>query len=78
VLDRRQITALAARRVHLLTLLRPDAVALVDAFDYSDKVLNSCLGRYDGNVYEALFEYAKGSSLNKSQVREVTFSAQAA
>lgn len=30
----------------LLVALRPDAVALVDAFNFSDHSLNSCLGRY--------------------------------
>ena len=40
----------------LLTQLRPDMVALVDAFEFSDRVLGSDLGRYDGNVYEALYQ----------------------
>ena len=48
--------------------LRPNAVGLVDAFDYPDRMLNSCLGRYDGQVYEALYEYAKRSSLNRNEV----------
>eukprot|EP01006_Ploeotia_vitrea_P042804 TRINITY_DN66661_c13_g5_i1.p2 TRINITY_DN66661_c13_g5~~TRINITY_DN66661_c13_g5_i1.p2 ORF type:complete len:762 (+),score=442.62 TRINITY_DN66661_c13_g5_i1:295-2286(+) len=52
----------ALKRV--LDLLRPDAVALVDAFDIPDRVLNSTIGRYDGNVYEALYESAKQASLN--------------
>ncbi len=29
--------------------IRPNAVALVDAFDIPDRVLNSAVGRYDGN-----------------------------
>jgi len=45
---------------------RPNAVALVDAFDIPDNVLNSVLGRYDGNVYEALYESAKKSPINQS------------
>jgi len=49
----------------LLNQLRPDAIALVDAFDIPDKVLNSALGKFDGNVYEALYEAAQRSSLNK-------------
>jgi acyl-CoA oxidase len=48
-----------------LDALRPDCVALVDAFDFPDSVLNSTIGRKDGNVYEALYEAAKKSSLNK-------------
>ena len=47
---------------------RPEAVSLVDAFDYSDYILNSPLGRYDGNVYEALFRWAQRSALNKEEV----------
>lgn len=49
----------------LLKLLRPDAVALVDSFDFPDRVLCSAIGKYDGNVYEHLFEAAKGSELNQ-------------
>jgi len=49
----------------LLQSLRPNAVALVDAFDIPDRVLCSAIGSYDGNVYEALFEAAKNSELNR-------------
>ncbi|KAL1921131.1 uncharacterized protein VTP21DRAFT_10847 [Calcarisporiella thermophila] len=45
--------------------LRPDAVSLVDAFDIPDNVLNSTIGRYDGNIYEALYEAAARSKLNE-------------
>ncbi|KAF6020084.1 ACOX1 [Bugula neritina] len=68
VLNPSQASLLRTRRIELLAELRPNAVALVDAFDYPDRLLNSCLGRYDGNVYEALYEYAKSSSLNQHQV----------
>jgi acyl-CoA oxidase len=33
----------------LLDHIRPDAVGLVDAFNWSDLQLNSALGRFDGN-----------------------------
>ena len=49
---------------HLLVVLRPDAVPLVDAFDFPDFVLNSTLGRYDGQVYSALWESAQENPLN--------------
>lgn len=49
----------------LLSQIRPNAVALVDAFDIPDRVLCSAIGNYDGNVYEALFESAKKATLNK-------------
>ncbi|GMT23160.1 hypothetical protein PFISCL1PPCAC_14457, partial [Pristionchus fissidentatus] len=51
-----------------LIKLRPDAVSIVDSFDQSDRELNSVLGRRDGNVYEALFEWAKSSELNYTDV----------
>ncbi|KAG3118486.1 Peroxisomal acyl-coenzyme A oxidase 1 [Phytophthora idaei] len=50
----------------LLKLIRPHAVALVDGFNFSDHTLNSTLGRYDGNVYEALYESAQHDPLNHS------------
>lgn len=53
---------------HLYSLVRPNAVALVDAFDYTDHLLSSTLGRYDGNVYEALYEEAMKEPLNDSDV----------
>ncbi len=51
-----------------LSLIRPNAIALVDSWDFTDKYLNSALGRYDGNVYEALYESAKKSSRNRYDV----------
>jgi acyl-CoA oxidase len=54
----------------LYQLLRPDAVALVDVFDLSDRFLGSVLGRYDGRVYEQLFDWAKASPLNKHEVTD--------
>ncbi|RMX67882.1 hypothetical protein DD238_000324 [Peronospora effusa] len=50
----------------LLALIRPHAVTLVDGFNFSDHMLNSTLGRYDGNVYEALYESAQHDPLNHS------------
>ncbi len=55
----------------VLTLVcRLNAVGLTDAFDLTDNALNnSVLGRYDGNVYEALIDSTRHSPLNKDQVR---------
>ncbi|KAI6223755.1 Acyl-CoA oxidase dehydrogenase and Acyl-CoA oxidase domain containing protein [Aphelenchoides fujianensis] len=52
----------------LLARLRPNAVGIVDSFDYSDRELHSVLGRRDGNVYPALLEWAQQSQLNKEDV----------
>jgi len=57
-----QVTKL---RYLLLEEIRTDAVALVDAFDYPNRVLNSAIGAYEGNVYEALMEAARRSPLNQ-------------
>ncbi|KAJ3063183.1 hypothetical protein HDU98_000971 [Podochytrium sp. JEL0797] len=47
-----------------LAAVRPDAVALVDAWGIPDYVLNSALGRHDGKVYESMFEMALKEPLN--------------
>nr|KAF6286666.1 acyl-CoA oxidase 1 [Pipistrellus kuhlii] len=70
ILTDTQVTQVHQRIKELLTVIRPDAVTLVDAFDFQDVSLGSVLGRYDGNVYENLFEWAKTSPLNKAEVHE--------
>ena len=54
--------------LQLLPVIRPNAVALVDAFDFPDELLCSVLGRYDGQVYENLYHWAANSPLNKTPV----------
>lgn len=71
-LSDQQLALAEAKLYELLAALRPNAVALVDAFDFPDQVLDSDLGRYDGNVYEALMEYARRSKLNESEVRRLS------
>lgn len=51
----------------LLKQLRPEAVCLVDSFGYDDYVLNSAIGRKDGDVYTALLSAAKSSPLNETE-----------
>ena len=63
-----QIATLKMCFLRLLSDIRPEAVALVDAYDYSDHALGSVLGRYDGEVYENLYKWAQGSPLNKTDV----------
>ncbi|XXG75818.1 hypothetical protein AAC387_Pa08g0308 [Persea americana] len=48
----------------------PNAVALVDAFNYTDHYLGSVLGCYDGNVYPKLYKEAWKDPLNESVVPE--------
>ncbi|XP_028828048.1 peroxisomal acyl-coenzyme A oxidase 1-like [Denticeps clupeoides] len=65
-----QLPRVSQKLKELLARVRPNAVALVDAFDYRDEMLNSVLGRYDGNVYENMFEWARKSPLNRTEVHE--------
>ncbi|KAG2679858.1 hypothetical protein I3760_11G071400 [Carya illinoinensis] len=52
----------------LYSQVRPNAITLVDAFNYTDHYLSSVLGRYDGNVYPKLYEEAWKDPLNDSVV----------
>ncbi|KAE8300699.1 Peroxisomal acyl-coenzyme A oxidase 1 [Larimichthys crocea] len=65
-----QVLQISIRIKELLSQLRLNAVALVDSFDLHDRNLNSVLGRYDGNVYENMFEWARRSPLNATEVHE--------
>jgi len=62
-----QVRLAKAAAVEAMERLRPNAVALVDAFDIPDRILNSTIGRFDGNVYEALYEHARKNPLNKTE-----------
>jgi len=66
----KQLDIVRAAVLRLLADIRPNAIALTDAFDFTDRLLGSVLGRYDGNVYENLFKWASASPLNKTDVHE--------
>ena len=63
-----QISLVRKQLYTLLQVVRKEAVPLVDAFDIPDEILNSVLGRYDGNVYTHLYEWALKAPRNKKQV----------
>jgi acyl-CoA oxidase len=63
-IDGKQFHLLGSKVQEIMAELRPNAVALVDAFAVPDYLLNSALGRSDGNVYEALFDFALREPLN--------------
>ena len=67
-LNNENYRSLQRRLEVVLKKIRPDAVGIVDGFDYHDRVLNSVLGCYDGNVYERIFDSAQKSPLNKKKV----------
>ncbi|OIW10847.1 hypothetical protein TanjilG_27793 [Lupinus angustifolius] len=52
----------------LYSQIRPNAIALVDAFNHTDHYLGSILGRYDGNVYPKLYEAAWKDPLNDTVI----------
>jgi len=68
VLTSNQVKQMRQMSIDLLPVLRPNAIALVDSFDFRDEDLNSILGRYDGMVYENLLKWAQSSPLNENDV----------
>ncbi|KAI9880063.1 MAG: hypothetical protein M1830_005795 [Pleopsidium flavum] len=61
-----QLDALPAKVLSLMGRIRPHAVRLVDAWSIPDYLLDSSLGRYDGRVYEDMFNRAhRLNPLNK-------------
>ncbi|CAD7947183.1 unnamed protein product [Amoebophrya sp. A120] len=67
----RKISALITKEIKkCLQMIRPQAVALVDGWNFPDFLLNSVLGRYDGRVYEALYEQTKKEPLNKRDITD--------
>ncbi|CAG9117946.1 unnamed protein product [Plutella xylostella] len=69
-ISKTDIAYLRDRYEELLSLIRPNAVGLVDAFDIRDEILHSTLGAYDGRVYERLMEEALKSPLNAEPVNQ--------
>ncbi|XP_023304195.2 probable peroxisomal acyl-coenzyme A oxidase 1 [Lucilia cuprina] len=72
----RSITAKEIEQVErlyedMLLAFRPNAVALVDGFEFHDRVLGSTLGCYDGRAYERLMEEARKCELNQEPVNQV-------
>lgn len=63
-LSARQYEIIKQEVMTLLSEIRPNAVALVDAFKFPDYLLNSSLGRYDGKVYEDMTERAGREPIN--------------
>jgi acyl-CoA oxidase len=63
-LSARQYELVKQEVMTLLSEIRPNAVALVDAFKFPDYLLNSSLGRSDGKVYEDMTERASKEPIN--------------
>ncbi|GAM26242.1 hypothetical protein SAMD00019534_094170 [Acytostelium subglobosum LB1] len=63
-----QVELVSAEVRRLLKELRPDVIGLVDTFNYADHTLGSALGRYDGQVYEAINHFVANNPLNTADV----------
>lgn len=63
-----QIKLIQTQISALCQQLRPQAVNLVDAFGFSDYVINSPLGRYDGDIYRAYFDLVKQNNPPKQHM----------
>ncbi|XP_052079728.1 peroxisomal acyl-coenzyme A oxidase 1-like isoform X2 [Mytilus californianus] len=72
-LSGQQVDYLQKAMFKLFEVIRPNAVALVDAFDIPDQVLQSCLGRYDGQVYQALYDYARMAPMNQTEIHSTYY-----
>ncbi|ORZ29878.1 acyl-CoA dehydrogenase/oxidase [Catenaria anguillulae PL171] len=55
----KQLGQVQAHLNKVLKEVRTDAVPLVDAFNYTDYVINSPFGRFDGDIYTHYFERVK-------------------
>lgn len=67
-LDGEQARLLSAEIAMLLGEVRPDAIALTDAFGLDDYFLDSALGGRDGDCYRALYEAVQGAPFNRSHL----------
>ena len=51
--------------------MRPDALSIVEAFQYDDNTLHSAIGCEDGKVYERLLDWSKNHNIvNKEETRK--------
>lgn len=57
-LDLAKLSTLTTAIQHLMAAIRPHAVRLVDAWSVPDYLLDSALGKKDGDVYNALWQKA--------------------
>ncbi|WEW58108.1 acyl-CoA oxidase [Emydomyces testavorans] len=65
-LNRDQLTDIHSCVNACLDELLPDAIALTDAWDFTDASLCSAIGQYDGNAYETLMSWTRQIPMNKN------------
>lgn len=67
-LSKKQVGFIRSLIPTLLKQIRENAVGYADSWNFSDYVLTSAIGGYDGNVYETLLDWAKSDPINKNDV----------
>jgi acyl-CoA oxidase len=74
VVTEEQVAEMHSHMSQLLSEIRPDAVSLVDAWDFDDANLyNSCIGREDGDVYRALVDFVARAPTNDPDYQDGIF-----
>jgi acyl-CoA oxidase len=63
--EQAKMVSAAVRKI--MQEVRQDAIALVDAFNLSDFIVNSPLGSYDGNIYQKYFDRVKKTSYGQKR-----------
>ena len=64
------LESLSAFRSSIITAIAPHALNLIEGYQFSDKRLDSVLGRRDGNVYPYMMETCKAEPLNHGAAAE--------
>ena len=64
------LETLSKFRNHLVASIAPHALNLIEAYQFSDKRLDSVLGRRDGNVYSSMMEVSRAEPLNHGAAAE--------
>ena len=65
--NKQQVKYISNEINRLLKEIRPEAVSLVDSFGFDDYYLNSALGKYDGDVYNELYNWIRKGPTNRSE-----------
>ncbi|CAD8203123.1 unnamed protein product [Paramecium pentaurelia] len=61
-----QLKSLNELKIELFTKIKPQAIGLVEAFNFNDNALRTCIGCHDGKPYEYIYDWAtKENSVNK-------------
>jgi len=56
------LTLIREQILSLYERLRPDCITLVDSFNLSDFIINSPMGRYDGDIWNSYYSQIKAAN----------------